>query len=1035
MSRPVAWLLITLAAAAPAVAQEPGGVAHFENAVRPVLVERCLKCHGTQKSESGLRVDQRERLLQGGDSGPALVPGDPAGSLLLKAVRHEDDLAMPPTGRLKPEQVAALERWVADGAPWPEGMTLGGTAPGTGVRSGPITEIERAFWSFQPLARPAVPTVATAREARTPIDAFVLDRLDREGLSTRAPADRRTLIRRLTFDLTGLPPTPAEIDAFLADRSPAAYDRLVERLLASPAYGERWGRHWLDVVRYADTAGETADYPTPLAYKYRNWVIQAFNADLPYDTFLRHQLAGDLIAANGDRPGSGLDPEQVRDALTATGFLAISRRFGFDVENYHHLTIQDTIDTVGQSVLGLSLGCARCHDHKFDPVTQAEYYGWYGIFAGTRYAFPGSEEKKRPRDLVPDLAPAEVRRLQAEHQAGLAALDAQLKDLEAELQRHQKPLEAVLGTSGFTGFENESLAQVLAPPFNAVAGARIAASAQSPFANVFPIGTRGVAFPRDGQNNAIERRLESHTAPGTPLLHYNIDFRNLAPVDGVGGATRFYLGHGPGQSAAFELAAGATGFLVKDDAEYVPVAPLTPGTWYNVQVTLDLAARRFRGVLTGPDGAHEFGDRAVSRGWDGIVDYTFVDRYGPGMGETPAHEVDNLAVGTGPFRPASATVDDADSRSAAVRALAETTATLGRLRQDRTDLQGRRDRLAKQGPIPAGHLLYAVVEAELAADVPVQLRGEPTKPGPVAPRRNLAILGGEPRPEGPGSGRRELAEWLTRSSNPLTARVLVNRLWQHHFGRGLVATSNDFGVRGDRPSHPELLDWLAAEFLASGQSIKAMHRLIVRSAVYQQSSEFDSAAAERDPDATLLWRVNRRRLSAEEIRDAMLFVAGDLDRSVGRAHPFPPEETWGFSQHAPFYAVYPTDRRSVYLMQQRLKRHPYLALFDGADPNASTARRTATSVPTQTLFLMNNEFVHRCADDLARRLLADGPPTDTRIDGLLQTTLGRPALVDEVSELRSFVGADAPGTPADQQAAWAAVIRTLLTRNEFLFVD
>ncbi len=804
----VASVLTVLLCATPARSDDAAQLAQFENEIRPLLVGKCLECHGPRKAESGLRLDQLEMALAGGDSGPALVPGKPNESLLLAAVRHADGLEMPPKGKLNEHEVAALERWIDQGAAWPAGVRLGGVGPA--LRSGPIRDEERAFWSFQPVSDPLPPQVESPGPLRNDIDRFVAEKLVAAGLSMRPPADKRVLLRRATFDLTGLPPTPEEVNAFLADKAPDAFARVVEKLLASPAYGERWGRHWLDVVRYADTAGETADYPTPLAYKYRNWVIEAFNDDLPYDEFIRQQIAGDLLAADlaANSPASENRAEKIRRAITATGFIAISRRFGFDVENYHYLTIQDTIDTVGQSMLGLSLGCARCHDHKYDPVLATDYYAWYGIFKSTRYSFPGSEEKKRPYDLFPSLAPDAAASRKAEHEANLAALEQ-------------------------------------------------------------------------------------------------------------------------------EIAA-----------------------------------------LAVPEGTTDESPEAKAR------------------------------------------------------------------RAHRDQLTAERDALRKSGAFGPDTLVYGAAEGESPADVPVQLRGEPLKPGPLAPRRNLEILGGQSLAPSAGSGRRELAEWLTAADNPLTARVMVNRIWQHHFGRGLVGSENDFGARGERPSHPELLDWLASRFVEHGWSVKAMHRLIMASAAYQQASSEDAAAAQADPEARLLWRFNRRRLSAEELRDAMLLVAGRLDRSPGEAHPFPAVDTWGFTQHNPFYGLYPTNRRSVYLMQQRLKRHPYLSLFDGADPNATTARRGETTVPTQALYLMNSEFVHEQSRALAERAIRAASDEPGRAAFAWRTTLGRTPSDEEAAEALAFLerlrasssGQDKPAAEAEL-AAWSALGRTLLTRNEFLFVD
>ncbi len=802
-----AWaLLVPFLNSARAAAQAPGAEkgAFFENQIRPLLAEHCVKCHGPKKAESGLRVDLRSHLLKGGDSGPGIVPGSPEKSLIVKALRHVDDLAMPPKGKLPAALIEAVERWIRDGAVWPESVKMG--AGGPALRSGPATQEELTHWSLKTVAKPTVPKVAAARPGNNEIDAFLQKRLAQDGLTLRSPADKRTLLRRVTFDLTGLPPSQTDVEEYLRDSSPQAFDKVVERLLASKAYGERWGRHWLDVVRYADTAGETADYPTPFAYKYRNWVIQAFNADMPYDEFLRQQLAGDLLA-DEILPKAGAPSDEIlaryREMRVATGFIAISRRFGFDVENYHHLTIQDTIDTVGQVVLGLSLGCARCHDHKYDPVDMPDYYAWYGIFENTRYSFPGSEEKKRPYDLFPVLPAKIVADRKSQFEKQLAGLEMEVKKLETEIKAQ-------------------------------------------------------------GEKPEIRQRLK--------------------------------------------------------------------------------------------------------------------------------------------------------------------------------DVQSRRDAHKKQGPFLTSELTYAAIDREQITDTRVQLRGEKTKLGDLVPRRNLGFLGGERVPKDAGSGRKQLAEWLTRRSNPLTARVMVNRIWQHHFGRGLVATENDFGTRGQTPSHPELLDWLASRFMDQGWSLKAMHRLIVASAAYQQASDEDPRAIQLDPDARLLWRFNRRRLSAEELRDALLFVSGDLDPTMGGEHPFPPVDSWGFTQHSPYYGVYPTNRRSVYLMQQRLKRHPFLALFDGADPNASTARREMTTVPTQALFLMNNEFVHERANSWVKRWLTPAEPTDAQIDGLYQAALSRPATTEELAESRAFVQsyqsalAKTSG-PGARNQAWAAFLRTLLTRNEFLFVD
>jgi hypothetical protein len=725
--------------------------AFFENQVRPILSKSCQHCHGAKKQNGSLRLDSRAAALRGGERGPALVPGAPARSLLIQVVRHRGDLHMPPRQKLSERQIKILEQWIQEGAYWPAEAQAAAA-----IRSGPITPAERAFWSLRPLRAPALPEVHDTTWPKTGVDRFILRKLEDRKLKPAADADKRTLIRRVTFDLIGLPPTPEEVEAFLADQAPGAFAKVVERLLASPHYGERWGRHWLDIVRYADTAGETADYPAPLAYRYRDYVIGAFNSDKPYDEFIREQLAGDILAARGPR-------DRYAERVVATGFIAISRRFGFDPENYFHLTIQDTIDTVGQAFLGLSLGCARCHDHKFDPVLRDDYYALYGIFDSTRYSIPGSESNRKPADLVPLVAPEEARRL--------------------KVQRDK---------------------------------------------------TKSAALPYE------------------------------------------------------------------------------------------------------------------------------------------------VAYGTFEGKPHNARIHK---------------------------------------------------------------RGEPRELGEEVPRRFVAILGGDPLPPGAGSGRLALAEWIARPQNPLTARVMVNRIWQHHFGTGLVATPNDFGTRGQRPTHPELLDYLAARFQSAGWSIKTMHRLIVLSRVYQLSAQASASLVTADPSNALLGRYPMRRLDAEALRDAMLAVSGKLDPGMGGPHPFPPVERWGFTQHAPFSAVYETNRRSVYLMTQRLKRHPFLALFDGADTNASTPQRLVTTVPTQALFLMNDPFVHQQAEAFAARILSGAKEERERIRSAYERALARPPQASEYEEVGRFLQAYrnrrlSAGSAAEraERDAWAAFARTLLARNEFMFV-
>lgn len=994
-------------------------LAFFENEIRPLLVQHCVKCHGSNKPKSNLRLDVLAGALKGGDSGPALVPGKADESLIIKAVRHTGDLKMPPKEKLADREIAALVKWIERGASWPDGETLRGK--GHALRGGTITAKERAFWSFQSIKDPAPPRIEYGG-IKNDIDRFVVQRLSQAKLKAAKPADRHALIRRATFDLTGLPPTPEDIQSFLEDRTPVAFQKVVDRLLNSRAYGERWGRHWLDVVRYADTAGETADYPTPLSYKYRNWVINAFNADMPYDQFVREQLAGDILA----KKTPGISSDRYKEMLTATGFIAISRRFGFDPENYHHLTIQDTIDTVGQAFLGLSLGCARCHDHKYDPVNTADYYAWYGIFNSTRYSFPGSEQKKRPYDLFPTLPPKVFENEKAQHVEALAKIDAEIKRLES---MEKSPA----GT--WRDYISKRRLKSMAKDRDGHAGF------QSWYTDSKPYQVPLVAVNTSAQT----LKVPGIVLPGKLVVHpQNKEGVGIAWRSPISGRVRV-LGsvqdaHDCGDSVAWFIdRLGSSGFKSVGNG-----AIQRKGIQSIKPQQLDVKAGEFLQLAVMPKTNHgcdltqvewtieEVGGK---RRWN-LVD----DVIGGFLKRNPLpdrlgnpnvwffHQVD--ADRGESFAPTSPAELAKTNPANLERKLAQTEQRLAELR-------AQRDAMKASGP---NEFVYAAIDKDQPKNARIQIRGDRQKFGNEVPRKNLEIMGDDPLPSGAGSGRLQLADWLTRDDNPLLARVMVNRIWQHHFGRGLVATENDFGTRGQRPTHPQLLDWLASQFKARGYSVNAMHRLIMSSAAYQRSSDFDADAFEIDPDATLLWRFNRRRLSAEEIRDAMLMISGDLDPTMGGAHPFPPVEKWGFTQHAPYYGVYQTKRRSVYLMQQRLKRHPFLALFDGADTNVSTARRSMTTVPTQALYLMNNEFVHQRAAALAKRVLSSANNEASSIQLAWNLAFGRAPTLDERSDVATFIKKyiKAVGEPDKAQAelkAWSAMARTVLTRNEFLYVD
>ncbi len=809
----------------PAAEPEASSPTFFELKIRPILAGSCLKCHGATKQSGGLRLDSREAILKGGKAGPAAVAGRPDGSPMIAALRHgdDDDLKMPPNGPLPKQVRADLSAWVAAGLPWP-----------AATASAPLKA--EAHWAFEPL-RPVGPPADTDGWASQPIDRFLVAEMKPRGLKPMGRADRRTLIRRATYDLTGLPPTPERIQAFLNDDRPDAFARLVDELLASPRYGERWGRYWLDLARYADTAGDNSDYPIREAYLYRDYVIDAFNADIPYDRFLHEQIAGDLLAARGPESDYGRQ-------VIATGFLSQAKRFGTRKLEDPHQIIEDTLNTIGQVTMGLSLRCARCHDHKFDPITQRDYYALYGFFEGTKYPFAGAEEDRRPSEFAPIVPPSKMNEYRDRHAT-------RLKDLQARLAEAEKTGEA---------------------------SARV-------------------------------------------------------------------------RDAALDVA------------------------------TADFLAA-----------------------------------------------VDPKAVRT----------------AAIATAKAELTRVTRQRDQQLRSIRGEIKRLTDEGPIAIAPVAYAVREGK-PTDAKLQKGGDPRRLGPVIPRGVLKVL----EPDGTidlpkeNSGRLELARWLTEGgARPLVARVMANRIWQHHFGKPIVATPSDFGLRGIPPTHPRLLEHLAAEFVASGWSIKALHRKIMLTQAYQLASDHDSANASIDTGNTYYWRFDRRPLDAEALRDSLLAIGGNLELARPGPHPFPAVDTWRYTAHHQFKALYDSNHRSVYLMVQRLHPHPYLSLFNGPDTSVTTATRDASTVALQALYLLNSPFVHEQSRKAAVRWVAQEDEPVRRLDRAFLSVFGRKAGEKEREQTLNFLKryqdmlAQEEMDPAKREIeAWSALARTIFASNEFVSVD
>lgn len=1032
---------------------------YFESKIRPLFIKHCLECHSqeSKKTSGGLALDSRDGWMKGGDTGQAIVPNDPAASILLLAVQHAEGYsAMPPAEHAAPltsNEIEDLRNWIAQGAFDPRVAQK---------RLGGLTHEEAAaWWSLQPIRPIAIAeefsTFADSESAiNEPIDAFVAEKRHQAGVKANRATSRARWLRRVSLDLTGLLPTPEDLDAFEADDSELAYEKVVDRLLASPTHGERYARHWLDVARYADTAGDGADYPVPEAVGYRDWVVRAFQSNMAWDQFITEQIAGDILAeqlansqnSNDDQQGHGdtIDPKRYADMVTATGFLAVGKRYGYAPNpDFQHLDFADAIDSLGRSLLGLSLGCARCHDHKYDPVTMEDYYALYGILQSTRWAFPGGEEQKRPAHFPPLIPREQAARRDKEKTEAIVAIDAQLALAEA----NKFSLDPAFYAGGIdTDFEAQEVDKAPKDAWLSAGPNQVTAEAQSPYQHIFGQGTRGVRVgegtPYEGVRYVFKRALRIRE---DQPLYFTIDFR--VPIAHAGevpdGSLRLYLGRGVIESTAIECGITSTQFSMKENGKWREMQSLIPGDWYHLQLKLDRASQTITGSLGHGSTYVTLPQVALPANWDGVADTFISDGFGPVEGKVSRRDLDNLGLDTKPFPQidASPATRERKGTEAEQAAFAELTRTH---EEKVKQLQGDKARLIAEKSYPVA---YGVSEGT-PTDARLQLRGEPDKLAHAVARRNLSILGAEPiRDPLTGSGRLDLARWLTNADNPLVARVWVNRMWQWHFGKGLVATPSDFGVRGEQPSHPELLDYLAKEFIESGWDVKRLHRSMVLSHTYRLDS--DSGLEKSGEQDRLWWRMPKRPLDAESVRDSMLQVSGLLDQTRPKPHPFPNVETWGFTIHNPFYAVYDSNHRSLYLMQQRNRRHPYLGLFDGADPNQSVAERFTTTTPTQTLYLMNAPFVHRCAEHFARRILVEAVGLQDRIVLAYRlTTAERPTSTQMARAeqfLQTYISAreQEPSSQEGNQGRsevtleelqrWGALCRVLISSNRFLSLE
>jgi len=981
----------------------------FSQSVAPLLLSRCVGCHSGDEPQGGLNLLQQKRLRKGGDSGTAIVPGKPADSLIWQRVAADE---MPPKHPLSSAEKQVLRTWIEQGAAW-TGGDLDPLLVSTDQRAG------FDWWSLQPLRRQPVPDLKAAR-LKQPIDAFVQQTLNEHALQPAAPASRAVLLRRLSFDLLGLPPSPEDVAEFLADERPDAVERLVDRLLASPHYGERWARHWLDVVRFGESNGFERDLPRPHAWPYRDWVIEALNADMPYDEFVRWQLAGDVIA-----------PDSL-DALRSVGFLVAGAHDTVVpvVDRMRAMMrqdeLEDTVGVVGQTFLGLTLHCARCHDHKFDPITAKEYYQITAALAGIDHG---------EREFTPPDVAAQLARWQSRIEELTRSLSQQDRELQERLMREQpegdaptRPVAVRVPPIAAWDFTRDGQDLLGRLPVKLVGNARLE--------------REGLVV--DGHSFAVSEPLKQTLSEKT--LQVRVRLKTLHQSGG-----------------------GAISLQTRDGNLFdaIVYAELEAGRWMP-------GSNSFQRTLSFEGPVEQKADQQfvtltqVYRADGTIVAYRDGIPYGHAVRKDSAvtfrsgesHVVFGLRHGTeaGGNRMLQGTIaggrlydraltEEEVSAAADEAAGILTAADLARLltpealrermakSSERETLRSQHAQLAKTVPIR----VYSAIATQ-PPPMKVHRRGSVTQLGDVvAPAGLAAIRGLEPdlglKPDARESERRlKLAHWITSDRNPLFARVMANRIWHYHFGAGLVDTPSDFGFNGGRPTHPDLLEFLAAEFLGMPSSpqrysIKHLHRQIITSATYGQGSTHNSVAARVDAGNRWLWRRNPVRLEAECVRDAMLSVAGQLNPELG-GKGYSDVNSY-FFKGTQFYdpidpTGYASHRRTVYRMWARGGRSPFLDTFDCPDPSTTTPRRSTTVTPLQALSLMNHSFTLRMADHFARRLQQDaGPSTVAQVQRAHQLLYSRPATEDDVRLASAFI----------ERQGLAAYCRALWNSAEFLFVD
>lgn len=1103
-------------------ADETEDATFFESKVRPLLITRCFECHSADNSKGGLRLDSRDAILTGGESGAAAVAGMPDGSLLMEVIGHRNGLQMPPKSKMPDSEIAILTEWVKRGLPWPNSKPAEPRpASATAAKQG-FTDEQKSFWSFQPIKPHLPPAVRHDISIRSPIDQFLVATLEANNLAYARETNRPTLLRRLSIDLTGLPPTPEEVAEFCADESPDALERAMDRYLASPRYGERWARRWLDVARYADSNGLDENLAYANAYRYRDYVVKAMREDKPFDQFLVEQIAGDLLFAqdDGQRAPSAANPDTF-DPLVATGFLCLGAKMlaEDDPVKMQMDIIDEQVDTISRAFMGLTMGCARCHDHKFDPLTAEDYYGLAGVFKSTHTMDTFTVVARwHERPLATAVQQKEYEQLQ-QIAAGkkseiekrkAAATEVLLTDAKGRIADY---LLAATREIHLQEQLNAAVPRGNDPSIASLAGAIMLEAEDFARGNVL----------KDRENYGKEIGVVVNRGESPNFVEYDVEVPQPKLF-------QLELRYAAAESRPVKLY--VNGHLVKPDA-----AKKVTGTWqpdsqaWFVECFAELNAGRNLVRLEQPDCFPHIDkvlltpvDEKVAQvatrpesnsGQSTSVLLPSIVRQWVKTLERSRSDSKSIFTAWHQFdRERKLTVDPAVSENGVARLLGESqpassyelaeryaalfAAADNAWKEMKASAEGK-DATFLTDPVLQGayHLLTDTkgpfnppndIEASYPADVVAELKGMrdalksheasmPTYPETMAvydaKPENLKIhlrgshltLGREVSRQLPkiltgmqtqelteGSGRLQLAKWLASPSHPLTSRVMANRLWQWHFGQGLVRSPDNFGLLGDKPSHPELLDWLAHEFATAGTdgdsspnawSLKRLHRELISTTAYRQSTEQNPAALLTDPENKLLWRFHRQRMDVEVLRDSLLAISGKLDETPGGTLLPTANRAYVTSTANVNPAIYSADRRSIYLPVVRSALFQVFTAFDFADPSVLSGQRDQTTVAPQALFMMNSEFVLNQSRAIAEQLNSNRELDQTaKIHQLYQKAYSRTASAAEVSRAIGYMDRltaefTRDGVDANQieQRVWTSLARAVLSANEFIYVE